>query len=214
MNNQRKKAEVLISFGLRIIMIALFIIAIWQSDFNWVFGSGVALLLTFVPMILERNYHITLPWILEFLIVFALFLHIGGGVLSMYYTIPLYDKFAHFVSSVLVAFIAFAAIYILDEYWDGLHMDRRAMAFVVIVSTMAFGVVWEFIEWGSDLIFGTHEQWGLADTMTDLFVDTIGGILMAFFGASLMKSGKWISLTKDFNEDIESFLDNLKQDRK
>ena len=74
MNNQRKKAEVLISFGLRIIMIALFIIAIWQSDFNWVFGAGVALLLTFVPMILERNYHITLPWILEFLIVFALFL--------------------------------------------------------------------------------------------------------------------------------------------
>lgn len=206
-----RKGQVIISFIFRIIMIVLFFIAVWQSDLNWVFGSGFAVLLTFVPMILERNYHITLPWILEFLIVFALFLHIGGGVLSMYYTIPLYDKFAHFVSSVLVAFISFAAIYILDEYWDGLHMDRRAMAFVVVVTTMAFGVVWEFIEWGSDLVFGTNEQWGLDDTMTDLFVDTLGGVFMSFFGVSLMKSGRWISITKEFNQDIESFLDSIKQ---
>lgn len=195
-------------------MVILFLIAVWQSDLNWVFGAGFALFLTFVPMLLERNYHITLPWILEVLIVLALFLHIGGGVLSMYYTIPLYDKFAHFVSSFLVAFISFAAIYILDEYWDGLHMDRRAMAFVVIVSTMAFGVVWEFIEMSSDLLFGTHEQWGLADTMTDLFVNTIGGIFMAFFGVSLMKSGKWISMTKDFNAGVESFLDRFKKDKR
>lgn len=214
MNIQWKKVKVLVSFLLRSIMILLFFIALWQSDLNWVFGSGIAVILTFLPMILERNYHITLPWILEVLIVFALLLHIGGGVLSMYYTIPLYDKFAHFVSSFLVAFISFAAIYILDEYWDGLHMDRRAMAFVVIVSTMAFGVVWEFIEWSSDLVFGTHEQWGLADTMTDLLVDTIGGVFMAFFGASFMKSGKWISLTKEFNEDIESLLDTIKQNKK
>jgi uncharacterized membrane protein YjdF len=211
MQFSRRKVEVLISFILRFIMIILFLIALWQSDINWVFGAGVGLLLTFLPMILERNYHITLPWILEVLIVFALFLHIGGGVLSMYYTIPLYDKFAHFVSSFLVAFISFAAIYILDEYWDGLHMDRRAMAFVVIVTTMAFGVVWEFIEWGSDLVFGTHEQWGLVDTMTDLLVDTVGGILMALFGVISMKSGKWVSLTKDFNQDVETFLDTLKK---
>jgi len=211
MNFSRKKVEVFISFTLRIVMIILFFISVWQSDINWIFGAGFGLFLTFVPMILERNYHIALPWILEFLIVFALFLHIGGGVLSMYYTIPLYDKFAHFVSSFLVAFVSFTAIYILDEYWDGLHMDRRAMAFVVIVATMAFGVVWEFIEWGSDLVFGTHEQWGLTDTMTDLLVDTIGGVLMALFGVNLMKSGKWISLTKDFNKDVESFLDTFKK---
>jgi len=214
MNIQRKKVQVFVSFLLRSIMILLFFISIWQNDLNWVFGSGFAVFLTFLPMLLERNYHITLPWILEVLIVFALFLHIGGGVLSMYYTIPLYDKFAHFVSSFLVAFISFAAIYILDEYWDGLHMDRRAMVFVVIVSTMAFGVIWEFIEWGSDLVFGTHEQWGLTDTMTDLLVDTIGGVFMAFFGSSFMKSGKWMVLTKDFNQDIKSFLDTFRKEEK
>jgi hypothetical protein len=213
MNIQRRKGQVFVSFLLRLIMIILFFIAVWQSDLNWVFGAGFGLFLTFVPMILERNYHITLPWILEVLIVFALFLHIGGGVLSMYYTIPLYDKFAHFVSSFLVAFISFAAIYILDEYWDGLHMDSRAMAFVVIVSTMAFGVIWEFIEFGSDIFFGTNEQWGLLDTMTDLFVDTVGGVLMAFFGVSLIKSGKWSLLTDEFNQDIESFLDTFRKEK-
>ena len=210
MNDSIHQIKVGISYAMKTIMTILVVIAIIRGDLIWGIGAAIALFLTFVPTILERNYHITLPWILEVLIAFALFLHIGGGVLSMYYTIPLYDKFAHFISSFLVAFLGFAMIIILDKYWDGLHMDTKAMVFVVIVSTMAFGVTWEFFEWGSDLVFSTNEQWGLQDTMTDLVIDTIGGIVMATIGVTSLKNGRWEQLTHDFDEDIESFIQNRK----
>ena len=191
---------------LKIVMVLLLVIAVWKKDWLWVFGCVLGVLLSMVPSALKRNFNITLPWVLDLLIASALFLHIGGGVLNAYHMIPGYDIITHFVSSVLVAFLAFVVIYILDEYWEGLHMDKYAMAFVVVIFTMATGVVWEFNEWATDLVFGTNEQWGLNDTMKDLLVDTIAGIIMALVGVSLIKRGKFKGMTKDFGKQVDSSI--------
>ena len=127
-------------------------------------------------------------------------------VFNFYYIIPRYDDIAHFISSSLVAFIAFTIVYILDKYWDGLHMDMYAMAYLVIVTTMAFGVVWEVFEWTSDIITGGHEQWSLNDTMSDLVIDTLGGIVMAGIGILLIKSGRWDRMTEDMGKGIDSMI--------
>jgi hypothetical protein len=197
-----KNKNIFTSYILKIVMVMLLIIAVWKKDWLWVFGCILGILLSMVPSALKRNYNITLPWVLDLLIALALFLHIGGGVLNAYHIIPGYDTITHFVSSVFVAFLAFVVIYILDEYWEGLHMDKYAMAFVVVVTTMAMGVVWEFNEWATDLIFGTNEQWGLNDTMKDLLVDTIAGVVMGLAGVSLMKRGSLKDMTKDFGEQV------------
>ena len=199
------------SHVLKIIMAILLVIAIWKKDWLWVFGCILGILLSMVPSAFKRNYNITLPWVLDVLIASALFLHIGGGVLNAYHTIPGYDTITHFVSSAFVAFLAFVIIYILDEHWKGLHMDKYAMAFVVVVTTMAMGVVWEFNEWATDLIFGTREQWGLNDTMKDLLIDTVAGILMALIGVSLIKKGKFQDITKDFGKQVDSSIINRKK---
>jgi hypothetical protein len=180
----------------------LLIIAVWRRDWVYVVACVISIFISFIPTILKRDYHITLPWVFDLLIAAALFLHIGGGVLNAYHIIPGYDHITHFVSSVLVSFLAFAVIYILDEYWDGLHMDIYAMAFVAVIFTMAMGVVWEFLEWSVDMIFGTTEQWGLQDTMLDLLVDTIAGIITAVVGVKLIKSGKLKELLKDFGLQV------------
>ena len=197
-----KNKNIFTSYILKILMVILLIIAVWKKDWLWVFGCILGILLSMVPAALKRNYNITLPWVLDLLIAFALFLHIGGGVLNAYHIIPGYDTITHFVSSAFVAFSAFVVIYILDEYWEGLHMDKYAMAFVVVVTTMAMGVVWEFNEWATDLIFGTNEQWGLSDTMKDLLVDTIAGVVMSLAGVSLMNRGSLKDMTKDFGEQV------------
>jgi peptidoglycan biosynthesis protein MviN/MurJ (putative lipid II flippase) len=136
----------------------------------------------------------------------ALFIHIVGGVLNTYHTIPYYDDIAHLVSSVLIAFLSFVIIYLLDKYWDGLHMDMYAMAFVVVVATMAMGVIWEFMEWGTDLALGTREQWGLEDTLSDLFIDMIGGIGMAIIGVSLIKKGRFETMIKELGKQIDATI--------
>jgi hypothetical protein len=184
------KLGVALSWILKVVMVTLILRALWREEWVWALGGVIALAICLVPTILKRNYEVTVPWQLDLLIVLALWIHIAGEVTGRYYTIPHYDTIAHFASSLLVAFVAFTAIYILDKYWDGLKMDKYAMAYVVVVTTMAMGVVWEFFEWGIDLLFGFGAQWGLQDTMKDLLVDTIGGIVMAIIGVNLIKKGE------------------------
>jgi hypothetical protein len=192
-------------------MIFLLIIAFWKDDWTGVFGCIIGIILSFIPSILHKNFNITLPWILDTLIAFALFLHIGGVVLNAYHIIPFYDNLTHFVSAILVAFLAFVSIYILDKYWKGLKMNKYAMAFIVVIFTMAMGVVWEFFEWTTDLLFQTKEQWGLHDTMKDLLIDTIAGIFIAFIGVNLIKKGKFQKITKNLGKQINSKIINKKK---
>ena len=199
---------------LKIIMFILLIIAFWEDDLTGVFGCIIGIILSFIPSILHKNFNITLPWILDTLIAFALFLHIGGVVLNVYHTIPYYDSLTHFVSAILVAFLAFVSIYILDKYWKGLHMNKYAMAFIVIIFTMAMGVIWEFFEWATDILFKTQEQWGLQDTMKDLFIDTIAGIFIAIVGVNLIKKGRFQKITYNLGKQINSRIINRKKDDK
>ncbi len=209
--NEYLKSNFLSLHILKIIMFILLIIAFWKDDWTGVFGSIIGIILSFIPSILHRNFNITLPWILDTLIAFALFLHIGGVVLNAYHTVPYYDNLTHFVSAILVAFLAFVVIYILDKYWDGLKMNKYAMAFVVVIFTMAMGVVWEFFEWTTDLIFKTQEQWGLYDTMKDLLIDTAAGVFIAIVGVNLIKKGKFQKITNIIGRQINSSILNKKR---
>jgi hypothetical protein len=193
---------IILSYTLKIFMIIFLVISIWKLHWIWIFGCILAIIISLVPTILKRNYQITLPLILDILITFALLLHVGGGLLGAY-EIPNYDTLTHFISSFLVAFLAFVIIYILHVYWDGLIMDKYAMAFLVVITTIAMGVVWEFNEWITDLIFGTTEQLGYTDTIKDLFIDTIAGIAMAIIGVTMIKHGSFDSITKDFGKQID-----------
>jgi len=204
---------VVLSYSLKIVMIILLIISIWNLHYIWIFGCTLALIVSLIPTILKRNYQITLPLPLEILVIIALILHVGGGLLGGY-GIPNYDILTHFVSSFLIAFIAFVIIYILDEYWDGLKMDKYAMAFVVVFTTIAMGVIWEFNEWFTDIIFNTSEQWGYTDTLKDLFIDAIAGIIMAIVGVALIKRGSFEKLTDDFGEQIDKKIIKSKKVKK
>jgi len=192
---------IILSYILKVIMIIFLIISIWKVHLVWIFGCILALIVSLIPTILKRNYQITLPLVLEILITIALILHVGGGLLGAY-KIPNYDTFTHFISSFLIAFIAFVIIFILDEYWDGIKMDKYAMAFVVVITTIAMGVIWEFNEWITDLVFGTYEQWGYNDTIKDLFIDMLAGIAMAIIGVSMIKRGSFDDMTENFGKQI------------
>jgi hypothetical protein len=206
-----KSHFILISNVFRIGLAFLLVIAILNKDLQWTLECISGLILSSVPFFLNRSLKIEIPGILDLMITFALFLHTGiGGVLDVYYAFPNFDIATHFISSVLIAFLALITLYILDEYWDGLYMNTYAMAFGVVVITMALGVVWEFGEWTSDTLFGLGAQWGLQDTMTDLLVDTIGGIVLAVVGVILIKKGSLQEMTKDLRKRVDSLINHKK----
>jgi len=210
-NSDLRLGGVIFSYFLKILMVIFLIISIYNQHWIWIFGCILALIVSSVPTILKRNYQITLPLVLEILITISLILHVGGGLLGAY-SIPQYDSLTHFVSSFLVAFIAFVIIYILHVYWDGLIMDKYAMAFVVVIATIAMGVVWEFNEWITDIIFGTNEQWGYNDTIKDLFIDMLAGIVMAAIGVSMIKRGSFDEMTEELGEQIDKRIIKRKKD--
>jgi len=201
-NTKLKLGEIILSYALKIVMIIFLIISIWKLHWEWIFGCILAIIVSFIPTILKRNYQINLPLVLDILITFSLLLHVGGGLLGAY-NIPNYDTLTHFISSFLVAFLAFVIIYILHVYWDGLIMDKYAMAFLVVITTIAMGVIWEFNEWITDIIFKTTEQWGYDDTIKDLFIDTIAGITMAIIGVSMIKRGSFDEMTDELGKQID-----------
>ena len=194
----------IISWILKALMVLLILMAVSRGMGTWVFGGIIALLLCMVPTIINWKWKDTVPMAIDILVTLALLIHIGGEVTAAYFILPHYDTVAHFTSSLLIACIAFVAIYALDRYWGGLSMDIYVMAFFVVIMAMALGVAWEFTEWASDLYTGSWAQRGNQDTMGDLLIDTLGGILMALIGVLLVKRGKMDKATEGIGKLIES----------
>ncbi len=67
---------------------------------------------------------------------------------------------------------------------------------------MAVGVAWEIGEFGIDQFFGTHEQRDLYDTMTDLIVDTIAGVVVAVSCGCSIKSERFRKRIEQIDESV------------
>ncbi len=197
------------SFILRAIMIISLILALWKKDYLWVFGTFIAVFISFLPTILKQDIKISLPWIFDLLIALISILHVGGRLLDFYITIPGYQLITRFFISFLVAFVSFTLIYILDEYWNGLKMDKYAMAFVIVIFTMGFGVIFEFVKWLN--ITGTYYVKTNYVLMLNLTADTVAGIIIAVIGVSLIKSGEFDGLTEDFGRQINESVIHRKK---
>ncbi len=200
----RKKARrvgtisLLIKIGIGI----LAIMALIEGEMVWVFAGLFTLAFAFLPSILRKNYSISIPWMLEFLIFVALFLHTAGGVLNLYATYEWWDTMTHFVSTFMLAVVALTVIYLMHTYWNGLTMDIRAIMIFTIFIAAFLGAIWEIMEWSTDQIFGTHEQNGLDDTMKDLVMDMVGAMLAAMLGAKWIIDGTMKGMTADFGDSL------------
>lgn len=202
------KQEVIASYSLQFTLIITFIIAVWKREWLWVIGCFVAVFIGFIPSLIHKNVKILLPWQIELLIATVASLNMAGVLLDAYYIIPGFGEVTQFFTSILVAFLAFAVIYILHVYWEGLIMDKYAMAFVVVIGTMAAGVVLEFVKWIR--LFGAT-QTSVEGVLFSLFISTISGIIMALIGVNLIKRGEFYEITEDLGKQFDSMLQQRKK---
>ena len=189
---------------LRIVMIISIIIALWRRDWVWVVGTCIGFFVSILPSLIKKDVKFTLPWVLDFLIALVTMLHVGGRLFDYYYTIENYYLVTRFFISILVAFIGLSMIYILDEHWDGLIMDKYAMGFVTVIFTMAVGVILEFVKYIN--VTGTYYVKTNQVLMLNLSADTVAGIIIAIIGVNLIKSGKLDEITDDFGNRIDKMV--------
>lgn len=150
-------------------------------------NGAIALLVTFLPAVLERNYELPLdPW-LGLWITAAVFLHSLGSA-GLYGHIQWWDHLTHAASASLVAGVGYTAARAIDLHSDEIYMPNRFAFVYIFVVVLAFGVVWELFEYGLDVISAVTDlemflaQHGLADTVRDLMFNSVGALLVALFG--------------------------------
>lgn len=158
------------------------LIALSIGEYSQVFTGVIGLFLTMVPAIATRKWSITLPWQINLLIAFLLYLHVAGeiqGYYLLYY--PYYDKIAHLIAGITVSILAFVIVLLLDRF-SRLNLSRWMIVGFIIITAMAMEGFWEIYEWTFDTFLGTNLQHGLDDTMLDMIFVLIGSIIVALAG--------------------------------
>ncbi len=172
--------------------IVLFLIAIAavfiRNDIFRARWAFVALGLALLPAVGEKLTRIIFPWPMKFLITLSLILHMAGGVFGFYFTLyPIYDKIAHLVASITIAFLIFILILVLGKTFE-LRIRRSWIAGGIFLIIMFFGLAWEYAELFIDLSSGTTYFVTPYDSLFDVTFNTIGSAYVALTVNQYLKS--------------------------
>ena len=179
---------------MQVSLVGFLFVGIYELRVGVVVNACLAILVTELPAVLERDHDIPMDAGLTLWITAAVFLHALGTV-GLPHTEPFYgnvgwwDHVTHVVSSSLVAGAGYATVRAFDEHHRDLHFPPQFMFALLLSITLAFGVFWEVIEFaisGLAALLGSSESaltiYGVQDTMLDLVYDAIGGLLVAIWG--------------------------------
>lgn len=178
-----QKIREAIPWFLRIVLIFLIPIEWMDGSFLYVGAIVLALFLSFVPAIIARNAKAHLPWMVDFWVVFAVFLDTVGVVYDFYNDVNFWwwDKMTHFTGTIMIGIFAFYIIFLLI-FVGKIYMSIPMVGLFIFVTSMAIGAIWEIGEFYTDTFLGTNTQISLANTMSDLQFDVLGGIVAALVG--------------------------------
>jgi uncharacterized membrane protein YjdF len=163
-----------------------------------------ALLLTFLPSLIERNYKIYLPIEFELAVTLFVYSSLFLGEVHQYYTkFWWWDLFLHSFAGLTFGFIGFLIMYVL-------HYERKVAASPILIALFSFcfavaiGSIWEIFEFSMDHFLGFNMQKsGLMDTMADMIVNSGGALLTATIGYFYVKGGPRLLFDRFLNRFIE-----------
>lgn len=180
--NQRRLTR-----GMQVVLVGLVGFGVLGGHPKAISNGAIALLVTFLPGVLERNYELPLdPW-LALWITAAVSLHSLGSA-GLYGLIYWWDNLTHAVSASLVAGVGYTVARAVDLHSEEIDIPRRFAFVYILVVVLAFGVIWELFEFGLDVIAGSTgltmplAQHGLDDTVRDLMFNSLGALIVAVFG--------------------------------
>ncbi|WP_266077995.1 hypothetical protein [Haladaptatus caseinilyticus] len=172
-------------------LVGIFFIGLYKGNLGIMINSAVAFAIMHIPAIIERDYQIPMDAGLTLWITTAVFLH-AVGTLGPYQNVWWWDHVTHVLSASLVAAVGYATVRAVDAHYEDVYLPPRFMFVFILMFVVAFGVIWEVIEFGVSglaVVFGGRAvltQYGLDDTMLDLMFDTIGGLITAIWGTAYL----------------------------
>jgi hypothetical protein len=184
--------------AMQVVLVGLVFIGLDRGNVGIVANGAIALGVTYLPAVLEHDYHIPMDAGLTLWITTAVFLHalgtvgIPGSELSFYQSVWWWDHLTHTLSSSVVAAAGYATVRAIDLHTEEVYLPWQFTFVFVLLFVLAFGVLWEVIEFGvagaADLLGGEPvlTQYGLDDTLLDLVFDAVGGVVVALWGTAYL----------------------------
>ena len=173
---------------MQIALVGLLLYGLVTLDLPTVANAAIALAITFLPAVLERDARLPLEPGIVFWLTAAVFLHVLGSA-GLYGLIGPWDSLTHTVSASIVAAAGYAVVRAIDLHTDEIYLPPRMLVAFILVFVLAFGVIWELIEFGIDgsaRILGVEavvSQHGLSDTIVDLVYDVVGAVVAAVWAS-------------------------------
>jgi len=172
---------------LQALIAAVLLFAVIRGNVPAAVNAALGLGVTVFPAVLERDHRITLPTGIATFLTATLLLH-SLGMLGLYDGVAWWDHLTHVLSASIVAGVGYSTAVALDRHSDSVYFPPQFLFVYVIVFTLAFGVVWEVLEFvGREVttLLGVDPvlvQYGLEDTMLDLVFDAVGAVAFSVLG--------------------------------
>ena len=160
MELREHKSSFIVYFVLRILVIVTMILQFLNGNYEDFFLCILTLILLIMPSLIQVTLKIELPTVLEILILIFIFsAEILGEIREYYIMIPMWDTILHTINGFLAAAIGFSMVDLLNRS-DRMTFQLSPLftAIVAFCFSMTIGVVWEFFEFGMDMIFGLDMQ--------------------------------------------------------
>lgn len=189
-NKRKLKIEKLISNIIRLLLILSIIVSFLNKNYLNFSTAIVTLILTFLPRLIAKNAKINLPSSFQIIILLFIFAANYLGNLKEYYTkFWWWDKMLHTMSGVILGFIGYLLIYILNKEDKGrVRLSPAFTALFALSFAVFMGTLWEIYEFCGDNLLGLSMQNNsLNDTMWDLIADTVGACVACLYGYAYEK---------------------------
>ena len=103
---------------------------------------------------------------------------VGVRCFDAYDRWPAFDLPMHFGGGIAIAFFFLRSADVFTARRLISPLDSAVLAVLVFALTAAAAVHWEFMEWFVDARFGAGMQMGLNDTLVDMLLGVVGGLLL------------------------------------
>ncbi|WP_328186267.1 hypothetical protein [Marinobacter sp. OP 3.4] len=186
-----------ITFVLQCLLFIEVLVALWTQRWFTGFFTVLIILVTFLPVLLERRFRIHIPPEMQLLAIAFVFASLFLGEVRDYYNrFWWWDIVLHTSSGFLLGIFGFLLVHVLNEAERvQVHMKPGFVAFFAFLFALGVGALWEIFEFTMDQVAGTTMQKpmlgdpsGLTDTMWDLTVDALGALVISVLGWRYLKN--------------------------
>lgn len=157
---RRSRSTFILFIILRVIVIAIGVRSVVLGNYEHTFMCALTLALFLLPPFLSKTFQIELPSLLEKIVLIFIFAaEILGEIGGYYEKYAIWDTLLHTTTGFIAAAVGLSLIDILNRSERiSFNLSPIFVALTAFCFSMTIGVLWEFFEFGADVILQTDMQ--------------------------------------------------------